>query len=525
MAHKYNSIITAKNVGLVTIIAAATATIIILNQPTNKLKSKRKRKVAGNAAAGHSAAVDAASSPLDISQLAIIQHDLERRRQEILNEFERSHHKKIPDEMHRAMDYIVNELVLSQCPPQIRLLASQLIQDYAIMQHNIEACDPDPQIIALAKHWLEFDCGDNTALQIEQINHRYALALRSRSIKEFKHLFAWLQAMDASHRERDTIRQNWILRNFQCACLLGKWTQVRSFGEELERVEPESLAANGQQQAPLHPLHLFEYIALKLPNQSANFTQVYYNVERYAPRFDPMLCPPLRFTEWHIKHCATLLTFGFSTTPQTNHDLQQQLAVGKDDDGDGDGNKQRKYTKVPTSSGSRMMFVYGCLVQFPCFWVQIPASNTKMQPVVLTGPWNDTEMELTASYIRRMPQQNSDEKERENGEKEKKKGKLIKVVRSDLRLRLDRKLPFNPNEDSDGDDLKEESNGNGKNMKKTRHSGWHWKGDFEHEEGVLQCYEHDLNNFQFRKNSEWESSALKFTCRTWKIHMVITTPD
>ena len=67
-----------------------------------------------------------------------------------------------------------------------------------------------------AKEWLNFDCQTNPSLQVEQINHRYALALRSRSIKEFKSLFAWLQSMDANLREQQSIRQNWILRNFQC---------------------------------------------------------------------------------------------------------------------------------------------------------------------------------------------------------------------------------------------------------------------------------------------------------------------
>eukprot|EP01084_Bolivina_argentea_P166300 288749_1 len=206
----YNSLITAKNVGIVTILCAATATIILLNQPTNKRKSKQKRKIAVQ---------------LSNEQLVTIQHDLESRRQRILTEFERSNHTKIPDEMDNAMEYIIHDLEPNAYPPSIRLLASQLIQDYAIMYINIHSSEagPDPKVIRLAKQWLDFDCKGDSALHIEQINHRYALALRSRSIKEFKHLFHWLQSMDANIREMDSIRQNWILRNFQCSCLLGKW--------------------------------------------------------------------------------------------------------------------------------------------------------------------------------------------------------------------------------------------------------------------------------------------------------------
>jgi len=479
------SLITAKNVGIVAILCAASATIIILNQPNSKRKGKRRKiKVA-----------------LNQEQLASLQQDLETQRQKICNEFERLKHKEIPEEMNKVMDFLLNDQDPASYPPDIRLLASQLIQDYAIMHTNVHKSEPDPQIIAFAKQWLDFDCHSNAALQVEQINHRYALALRSRSIKEFKALSNWLKCMDANVRELQSIRQNWILRNFQCACLLGKWSDVEAFGLELEKVKPEMLATNGQQQAPLHPLHLFEYIALKLPNQSANFTQVYYKVQNYKQRFDPLLSPPTKFTEWGIRNCTTRITFGFSTEPDRNRELMEQVERAKEN-----GNKA-----TPVPSTSRFMFVYGCLVQFPCYWVQLPASNTKMQPVVLTGPWNDSEMELTASYIRRVSHHGSEDK----------RGDRIRVVRSDLRLKLDRRSPFTGDENHDEDSKESVS----PKSKKNKHSGWHWEGVFEHDEGILDCVESDLNNFEFRRNPEWKKGAVKFTCRAWKCSMVISTPD
>lgn len=478
------SLITAKNVGMVAILCAASATIIILNQPNSKRKGKkRKMKVA----LGH-------------EELATLHQELETQRQKICNEFERLKHKEIPEEMNKVMDFLLHDQDPATYPPNIRLLASQLIQDYAIMHTNVHKSEPDPQIIAFAKQWLDFDCRSDAALSVEQINHRYALALRSRSMKEFGALFQWLQAMDATLRERDSIRQNWILRNFQCACLLGQWRDVKAFGLELEKVEPEMLAANGQPQAPLHPLHLFEYIALKLPNQSANFTQVYYNVGQYTKRFDPLLAPPTKFTEWAIRDCTTMITFGFSTDSERNEKLVDQVERAKE--------SGKKPTPVPSTS--RFMFVYGCLVQFPCYWVQLPASNTKMQPVVLTGPWNDSEMELTASYIRRISQHPESAHEV--------KGDRIRVVRSDLRLRLDRKDPFSEHDD---DDSKEALSP--KSRKKN--AGWNWEGTFEHEEGILECYEQDLNNFEFRRNRKWKSDAVSYTGRAWKCNMVIGTPD
>ena len=114
-----------------------------------------------------------------------------------------------------------------------------------------------------------------------------------------------------------------------------------------------------------------------------------------------------------------------------------------------------------------------------------------------------------------------------------KKGKLIRVVRSDLRLKLDRKSPYNPNDDNkinddknnnDNNDEKENKE-NSPKKKKEKNGGWNWLGEFEHEEGLLECYESDLNNFQFRRYQDWKMNALKFTCRTWQCHMVITSPD
>lgn len=107
------SLITAKNVGIVAILCAASATIIILNQPNSKRKGKskkRKLKVA-----------------LDQEQLASLQQDLETQRQKICNEFERNKHKEIPDEMNKVMDFLLNDQDPASYPPDIRLLASQVL--------------------------------------------------------------------------------------------------------------------------------------------------------------------------------------------------------------------------------------------------------------------------------------------------------------------------------------------------------------------------------------------------------------
>ena len=84
-----------------------------------------------------------------------------------------------------------------------------------------------------------------------------------------------------------------------------------------------------------------------------------------------------------------------------------------------------------------------------------------------------------------------------------------------MRLRLDRKTPFA------GDDSKEDV----ASGKKKKSNGWNWDGSFEHNEGVLEIKESALNDFEFRRNLEWKQDAVKFTCRTWNIHMVISTPD
>merc|ERR1712217_707528 len=126
-------------------------------------------------------------------------------------------------------------------------------------------------------------------------------------------------------------------------------------------------------------------------------------------------------------------------------------------------------------------------------------------------------MELTASYIRRVsgsPSESADDSSND-------KRHSIRVVRSDLKLRLDRMSPYTGDEDND-DDSKESVNAKNK---KSKHLGWNWEGEFEHEEGILECFEKDLNDFEFRRNRKWRGKALKFTSRAWKCNMVIGTPD
>ena len=105
------SLITAKNVGMVAILCAAGATVIILNQPNSKRKGKkRKMKVA-----------------LGQEELASLQQELETQRQKICNEFERLKHKEIPEEMNKVMDFLLNDQDPASYPPDIRLLASQVL--------------------------------------------------------------------------------------------------------------------------------------------------------------------------------------------------------------------------------------------------------------------------------------------------------------------------------------------------------------------------------------------------------------
>jgi len=55
--------------------------------------------------------------------------------------------------------------------------------------------------------------------------------------------------------------------------------------------------------------------------------------------------------------------------------------------------------------------------------------------------------------------------------------------------------------------------------------GWIWRGTFDHEEGILEIKASDMSNFEFRRNMSWKEQALKCSCRTWDIQMVISTPD
>ncbi|ETO22505.1 hypothetical protein RFI_14695 [Reticulomyxa filosa] len=102
--------------------------------------------------------------------------ELENKHKEILSKFDKSNPKLIPKEMIETMEYI-NSRDPSKHPPQIRLLCSQLIQDYAVMYKSVEEKEPDHRVFELCKAWLDFQ-PSNDQMQIDQINHRYALTLR-----------------------------------------------------------------------------------------------------------------------------------------------------------------------------------------------------------------------------------------------------------------------------------------------------------------------------------------------------------
>jgi len=485
-------------------LAAGAAAIYVLNS-AQKIKAKEKLSME--------------EGPMNDEAIIKMLYELETKRTEILGKFEQSRNKVIPKEMIETMSYI-QERDPTKDPQQIRLLCSQLIQDFIIMQASAYGREPDVQVIKLAKSWLDFEATD-APIKTDQINHRYALSLRSRSVKEFNELYKWLEDMKSTIKEDKGLCQNWILRNFQCCCILGKWKEVLEHGQFLEKMDPEvpgDSPLSQQSIVPLHPLHLFDYIALKLPNQSANFTQVYYNVGRYAELFDPRLTPPLRFGEWKIMDCIMCLQSAFSTDETRNKDLQNQIATA---------------TSNAVSNLSKFIFVFGCLVQYPCSWVQVPSPNQQSKPAVLCGPWNDTEMELTASFVQR-PSSNSDV---DTKEKTQDKDEMVQVIRNDLRLHLDRTTPSmtgslkNENNTTTSNGGNSEENDNYDEMAEPSSqsmscaAGWIWNGTFDHEEGLLEIKEKDIPSFQFRKDLQWKEKSLKLTCRTWSIQIVMGTPD
>ncbi|ETO21505.1 hypothetical protein RFI_15698, partial [Reticulomyxa filosa] len=270
---------------------------------------------------------------------------------------------------------------------------------------------------------------------------------------------------------------------------------------------------------------------------------VYFNVERYSNWFDPRLSPPLKFTEWQILDCVTLLKFAFSIDSKRHEELQKQIETA-----------QPKFVE----SLSRLLFVYGCLAQYPCCWVQVPDGKDKLQSAVLCGPWNDTEMELTVTCVNFLKICFLKKKKKKKrcilfSEEEKKdQGDTVQVSRSDLRLHLDRCTPsltgslkgesFESYNDEGREDIKtnakksNNSNNNTDNDNDTYHEmapesqgpsavGWIWRGTFEHEEGVVEIKDDNKSNFEFRRDFSWKERALKCTCRTWDIQMIISTPD
>ena len=69
--------------------------------------------------------------------------------------------------MNKTMDEIYG-MNPNQWPENVRLLVSQLIQDFAIMFTNIYETEPEVTITNLAKSWLDFNAED-IHVQLEQV--------------------------------------------------------------------------------------------------------------------------------------------------------------------------------------------------------------------------------------------------------------------------------------------------------------------------------------------------------------------
>lgn len=111
--NNYNNLINIKNFGIVTILCAATATTLILVNKQQNEKQKQKKAIA---------VTINLDDPDNIEKMV---KDLQSRREEILEAFERSDHSKIPSKMNNTMKYL-SELEPDQYPNTIRLLASQV---------------------------------------------------------------------------------------------------------------------------------------------------------------------------------------------------------------------------------------------------------------------------------------------------------------------------------------------------------------------------------------------------------------
>lgn len=189
-----NGLLNIKNVSLVTMLAAASAAAIYLLKTPQKVTDAHAVEEGGEGT-GPDAKKPLKSARRRSQNIRAVQsmvRELQKRREDILKQFEESQHKSMPQDMTETMEFI-EQLDIEAQPPQIRLLCSQLIQDYTIMYTNVFDSECHPKVVELAKRWLEFDYNAcDTDTRIEQINHRYALALRSRKMKEFTLLFQWL---------------------------------------------------------------------------------------------------------------------------------------------------------------------------------------------------------------------------------------------------------------------------------------------------------------------------------------------
>lgn len=146
-------------------------------------------------------------------------------------------------------------LDVSEQSAEMRMICAELIQDYLTTDSTL-AKDKVVAHVALAKEWLDFPAIDS-GTRVAQMTLRLALCLTTRSMPEMAHVFTWLTS-GLSDKDVSDVYPHWVLRCFQCSCLLGFWDDAIKYGRALESISSELMAPDDvSASAPaVHPLHV-----------------------------------------------------------------------------------------------------------------------------------------------------------------------------------------------------------------------------------------------------------------------------
>jgi len=250
------------------------------------------------------------------------------------------------------------------------------------------------------RYWADYPLTDDLKWDFFNIkfDYLYSTALLQKSIPHMRRFYKWVRSVPArpTPESASSRKPNFLLTQFQAACILGDWEGVQTLGAQIEALSKTATSAT----APRND-YLMHYTlrALELPSSNPNFGLMLKLVEKLKAEFDPLTISPPIFAEWRMlsfkyRNRALDAPAGSTTYSLSQGWLADQDFVFASDKILGENGW---YTFFPCASALNQR-----ISKKVCLWGRVAQM---VSPVLgaagflpLTGSWSDTKLHLAMNW-------------------------------------------------------------------------------------------------------------------------------